>query len=92
MSPHIEVVKRWLADKDSVSHEELKANADAALAAYDAAANAAFDDAAWAARAAARLAADSTRDAAAAEAAYAAANALDADADYWVKRYEELTK
>jgi len=72
---YIEVVKRWLADKDSVSQEELEANADAAYAAYDlapAAAYAAADDALYAAYSAAYDA----------NAAYAA---------YWVKRYEELT-
>ena len=45
---YIEVVKRWLADKDSVSHEELRANARAAYAA----AAAAEADATAAARAA----------------------------------------
>jgi len=73
---YIEVVKRWLADKDSVSQEELKANADAAWAAYDAAVYDAADDAAYAA-------ADAAYD----DALYAAA----LYADYWVKRYEELT-
>lgn len=32
MNKHIDLVKKWLADKDSVSLEELKANADAAYA------------------------------------------------------------
>ncbi len=40
MNKHIELVKKWLSDKDSVSSEELKANSNAAYAA-NAAANAA---------------------------------------------------
>ena len=39
---HIELVKKWLADHDSVSQEELKSNAYAAYAAYDAAYDAAY--------------------------------------------------
>ena len=51
---HIKLVKKWLADKDSVSLEELRADADAAYAA-----SAAVDYAAYAAvRAAAYAAAD----------------------------------
>ena len=85
---YIEVVKSWLAG-EVVSVEALKANADRAAAAYDAAADDALyadDDALYAALYAAYAAA-----------AYAAAYAADdddadaADADYWVKRYEELT-
>jgi len=49
MNKHIELVKKWLADKDSVSKEELKANRDAAYAA----ATAEFADAEFAAYAAA---------------------------------------
>ncbi len=41
MNKHIELVKKWLSDKDSVSSEELKANSNAAYAAYAAAAYAA---------------------------------------------------
>ena len=37
MNKHIELVEKWLKDKNSVSLEELKANKDAAYAAYDAA-------------------------------------------------------
>ena len=37
MNEHIELVKEWLADTDSVSLEELKANSEAAWAAYVAA-------------------------------------------------------
>tara|TARA_R110002167_G_scaffold2397_1_gene12235 strand:+ start:57 stop:284 length:228 start_codon:yes stop_codon:yes gene_type:complete len=66
---HIELVKKWLADKASVSSEELRANADAA--------NAAAVYAVYADRAA--RAAD-------------AVDSVDSEAaDYWVKRYEELT-
>ena len=71
---HIALVKRWLADKTSVSSEELRANAEAAYAA-SAYATRADDYAAYAAASAAY------------PAAYAAADA----ADYWVKRYEEMT-
>ncbi len=42
MNRHIELVEKWLADKESVSLEELRANRDAADAA-DAAAYAAYD-------------------------------------------------
>ena len=90
---YIEVVKRWLAG-EVFSAEALRANTDTARDTSRAAADAA--DAAAAAVAAAD-AAD-----AAAYAAYAAAAAVDAAvdaadaaandaADYWVKRYEELT-
>lgn len=62
MNKHIEVVKKWLADKDSVSQEELQANANAASnAAYEAADDA--DDAAYDASNAAYDAADATREA-----------------------------
>jgi hypothetical protein len=44
MNKHIELVKKWLADKDSVSLEELEANKKAADAAYGAC-DAAYDDA-----------------------------------------------
>lgn len=36
MNKHIDLVKKWLADKDSVSLEELKANKDAVYAAVQA--------------------------------------------------------
>ena len=51
MNKHIELVKKWLADPDSVTHEELKQNSDEA---YAAAANGAYeaDAAYWAAYAA----------------------------------------
>jgi hypothetical protein len=95
---HIELVKKWLADKDSVSRDELidelVTNEDAARAAYDAAkavseaADAAYD-VAYAANVDAYAAASD------AYAAYVAADdAYEAGSDvsYWVKRYEELTK
>ena len=82
---HIEVVKRWLTDKDSVSREELEATAEAAaIAAVNA------DRAARAARdaAAAKRAADAAAWGAT-DAVRASAGAI--NATYWVKRYEELT-
>tara|TARA_B110000305_G_scaffold167635_1_gene185291 strand:+ start:286 stop:528 length:243 start_codon:yes stop_codon:yes gene_type:complete len=76
---YIELVKRWIADKDSVSVEALKANADAAWAAYDA-------DPSYSAYA------DDEAAYAADQAAYAADDDAADSAAYWVKRYEELTK
>ena len=76
MNKHIELVKKWLADPDSVTQEELEDNRDAANSAY----------AATAYSASAVYAADS------AYAANAAADARSADAEYWVERYEELTE
>jgi hypothetical protein len=76
MNIHIELVKKWLADNDSVSQEQLKDNC-AAAAAY--AAKAAYD-AAYAAYA--FDAADAAYASDAADAAKAAACC--------VKRYEEL--
>ena len=91
---HIELVKKWLADNNSVSRDELVANDYAAHAAYDASAAAYAYVAASDADAAAYVAASD-----AAAYAYVAASAADAaaygvapDASYWVKRYEELTK
>ena len=81
MNKHIELVKKWLKDKSSVTAEELKANADAACYAAGAAyyADGAAYDAVCAAYAAAY--ADAARTAA----------ARTADAEYYVKEYEELT-
>jgi len=45
MNKHIKLVKKWLDDPDSVTKEKIKANADAADAAW-AAARAASNDAA----------------------------------------------
>ena len=102
-NPHIELVKKWLADRESVSAKELKRAADAANA--DAYVNAdgtstAARAVAFAARAAnysaAAFASASVAAAAAARAAYAAdANAADklaASAKDWIKEYDELTK
>jgi len=75
MNKHIELVKKWLDDPESVTTEELEANADAAYAA-------AAPAAAWA-YAAACAAADASADAANA-AAYAKYTAN------CVKRYDEL--
>ena len=82
MSIYIELVKKWLADNDSVSQEELKDNRVAAYACAAADACACADAYACAAA-----------DAYAVEAACAAADAdvtvTSADsAAYWVKRYE----
>ncbi len=56
MNPHIELVKKWLADSNSVTEEELEANEGAAEADYRAAdwadvdaARAAYRAASWAA-------------------------------------------
>ncbi len=95
MNKHIELVKKWLDNPDSVTQEELKANVDAANAAYDDVANAAAN-AAYAAYAAADVASA----AAAYDAAYDAyddvANAAAYDAAayaaYFVKKYEKLTE
>jgi len=77
MNKHISLVKKWLADNDSVTSEELKANSIAAVSrahAAGAAANAA-DHAADAA---------TTTD----NAHYCATTD---NAHYWVARYEELS-
>lgn len=76
MNKHIELVKKWLTDKDSVSQADLKANVKAAS-------NAAYD-----ASNAAKAAADAAYDAS--NAAYDAADAT-SEAIYWVERYEEMT-
>ena len=91
MNKHIELVKKWLADKDSVSLEQLEANKDAAddasYASYDADWKAAAHAAKYAHAHAAKYAkyAEYT-------ATYSAVYYAAADAAYWVKRYEELTK
>ena len=78
MNKHIELVKKRLADPDSVTQEELDDNRDAANSAY------AATIASYVASAAAT--------ANSAYAANAAADARSADAEYWVERYEELTE
>ena len=78
MNKHIELVKKWLKDKSSVTAEELKANADAAYYAYAAYADAyaAYAAAAYAAYAAARAASD-------------AAESADY-AEFYIESYEEI--
>lgn len=80
MNKHIELVKKWLADKDSVSQEELNVNAKAAAELASEADEVAAEAAVRAAYAAAR-------------AAYPDASSARADWDaaYWVNSYEELT-
>lgn len=79
MNKHIELVKKWLADNDSVTQQELDDNRTTADAAFCAAADAAF------------CAADAADYAANAAKAAKAADADNADnAEYWIKRYEEL--
>ncbi|MFZ9079253.1 MAG: hypothetical protein ACO23H_12025 [Alphaproteobacteria bacterium] len=78
MNKHIEVVKKWLNDPDSLTQEELADNVESARAASDAADYA--TRAAHAARNAARVAAWDGEDAE--RAAWTA---------YWVNEYEELT-
>tara|TARA_R100000951_G_scaffold90032_1_gene78166 strand:+ start:12368 stop:12682 length:315 start_codon:yes stop_codon:yes gene_type:complete len=102
MDKHIELVKKWLDDKDSVTVNELRENAVDANAAYHAAAEA-FDyhaayyvasEAADAAYVASAYVYDvATADDAAAEAyAYHAAEAEAGFAAYWVEKYEKLTE
>ena len=103
MNPNIELIKKYLADNDSVTPEELKENrasADAATNVSFAAAEAAAEAAA-AIEAAADVAADATY-AAAEAAAYADVsthytsnhdrNEALSSAAHWVKEYEQLTK
>ena len=76
MNKHVELVKKWLENEDSVSLEDLQANAKVAYAAYEAtyrAYEAAYEAAAYAA-------------------AYAAYTDAAHSAAYWVKQYEKLTK
>tara|TARA_B110000285_G_scaffold227185_1_gene288072 strand:- start:600 stop:866 length:267 start_codon:yes stop_codon:yes gene_type:complete len=86
MNEHIEVVKKWLADNDSVSQEQLSSSRDYAFHAFSAAtflSDAAFDafGVAEAVAEAANLVLYATE----------AATEGNADAAYWVKKYEELT-
>ena len=82
MNKHISLVKRWLADNDSVTLQELKDNRDSAYADGNVAAETLYAaDVAYAA---------SSDAAAAAEAAARAARAA-ATTAYWFRRYEELT-
>ena len=79
MNKHIEVVKKWLADADSVTLQELRENrlAAAAVAATNAAA----------------VAATNAATIAATEAEVSATVFLEANRDVaqWVKKYEELS-
>ena len=77
MNKHIERVKKWLADNDSVSHQEISDTVDAAVQAAFAA-SCAVDDAIIAAEAAS----------CAAEAADCAKRECPTEAAYWVKLYE----
>ena len=77
MNKHIELVKKWLADNDSVTQQELEDNRDAADCAY----HADFYEAV--SSAAAYYTYYAADFAAAVDATYA---------KYWVKRYEELTE
>lgn len=79
MNKHIELVKKWLDNPDSVTAEELRVNA---YSAYD------IQQADYAAYAAY----DADALAAAAAAAADAADAAAADAKYYVEKYEELTR
>ena len=87
MNKHIEVVKKWLADNDSVSNEELTDNKAAAYTA----AYAAADTEAEAAHAAKRAANAAAANAAAADAAASANWGDNKAAAHWVKRYEKLS-
>tara|TARA_B110000305_G_C18966496_1_gene415094 strand:- start:60 stop:338 length:279 start_codon:yes stop_codon:yes gene_type:complete len=92
MNKHIELVKKWLADNDSVSNEELTKNSVDAMDAWVYAEG--YADAGGSARVAADAADLASLASFAAIPSEAAADADD-DADaaaYWVKRYEELTK
>tara|TARA_R110000823_G_scaffold174262_2_gene306878 strand:+ start:387 stop:626 length:240 start_codon:yes stop_codon:yes gene_type:complete len=79
MNKYIAVVKRWLADADSVTLQELRENR---LAASDAAAA----NAAVAGATAAAIAAT------AAEVSATVFLEANRDVAHWVKRYEELSK
>ena len=106
MNPHIELVKKWLSEPESVSLEELKENKKAAWDASIYAASSAIGYAAYAAADAAYWYAKAAYVAAkaaywAGDAAYWAAYvaADDAEAAYWrseaikhVKKWEELNK
>ena len=92
---YIEVVKRWRAG-EAISLEELRANADAAWAAYDANAYCCLPrQTAFNAHARGTLMPQGDDAAEADYVAAASAHAADAAdaaaADYWVTRYEELT-
>tara|TARA_R110000772_G_scaffold36709_1_gene87646 strand:- start:43 stop:327 length:285 start_codon:yes stop_codon:yes gene_type:complete len=94
MNKHIELVKKWLVDNDSVSPEELKTNFFSVSQDYYAyaVANAGIYDAAWFLKQFATSAVAAAYDSATTAAGVIAdSNAAEA-ANYWVKRYEELSK
>ena len=82
---HMELVGKWLADNNSVTLEELKANVRAARDE----ARTSYHDADWLAAKAASAALSSCEAARDAREVYADWAA--GEADYWVKRYEETT-
>ena len=90
MDKHIEVVKKWLADNDSVSKKELRANHVSAYNAYinDDSTDDDSDDVAVNRFAAEAAAAAKIAVTTAAAAAY---RYVKPDAAHWVKLYEELT-
>ena len=79
MNKHIAIVKKWIADKNSVDDQELIANRQSA---YDSDAAATY---------AYRMQIKAAFHAADAAAAASAVDADDTQAVYWVKKYEELT-
>ena len=92
MNEHIEVVKKWLDDPESVSQKQLKTNFFSASQDYYAyaIANAGIYDTAWFLEQSASAAAAAAYDSATTTAgAIAGSNAAEA-ADHWVKRYEDL--
>ena len=84
MNKHIELVKKWLANPESVTQQELEDNLDDAIATYQAATS----NPAIAANTAVKAA-----HAAYYGGVYYVKNASYTDAaKYWVNRYEELNK
>ena len=92
MNEHIEVVKKWLDDPESVSQKELKTNFSSASQDYYAyaIANAGIYDVAWLLKQTANFASAAAYDSATTPAAAYCAPTAEAAA-HWVKRYEELT-
>jgi len=90
VNKHIELVKKWLTDSESVTQQELETNCESAEDAArraEAVYEAADDDDEYAAAALAAANAAAYADAAAGAAYRAAA----ADAALWVVGYEEMT-
>jgi ribosomal protein L12E/L44/L45/RPP1/RPP2 len=87
MNKHIELVKKWLAESDSVSYQELRDNVDSAHLDY---VYALLDDDLdeVAATSCAAKAADAAADAAAVDTSATAAAAVAYAAAHWVKEYE----